>query len=607
MRRKIRVCVIGMILVMGLTACGSNAAGSVTDSGDGTAAMGQTKETTSTVHEPLSICAPGRSVKDFIDVVHQTYPEIVFDVDSYAGQNGTNYMLNQLESDNLPDIYSLSYYAADQYDLSDKLVDLAGYSFTDNYISSRLQEVNEDGSIYLLPSYYSCMGITYNKKILEENGWTLPRSLEELEELAPKVEAAGYRLALNEIGLPGYGFQYLCNILDTGYFSTLSGRKWQQDFLTGKTTLQDNPEMMEAMGLLQRWRDIGMLNGEMQNVDDGTVADEMVKGNTLFLLGNTNSVGERGGNVEDFGLMPYLSEDGSQNVYILQVSRYMGLSKKLEEPGQEQKLEDALHVMEVLSGREGIEALNSNFVTTNLSPLKDAPNVEGNFYNDIQDEINNGYTAPFIYSGWDNVIVPYGNELVSFICGEKELDDVISYIDDNQNLLTDDAVTYTTVTETISTENCAKLTAKAFLEATDASVALISLGGWDPETGSTNGDGVNGKLFPLPVTEQEICMILPTGWHGNIQTVTLTGSRIKELAQTGYNRKDRGYYYPYVLSCKDGVEIQDDVAYTVAICGATEDVREEGNLQDTGVLGMTAVEEYLAQFDTFSAADIDGE
>lgn len=607
----------GMILAVAmvsslLTGCGSSTTDTtennpVTAAESSVAASASTEDgnTAGGVHEPLTICAPGRSVKDFIDVVHEKYPEIVFDVDAYAGANGTGYMLDQLKTDNLPDIYSISYYVADQYDVSDKLIDLAGYSFTDNYVSSRLREVNEGGSIYLLPSYYSCVGITYNKKILADNGWTLPKSLEELEELAPKVEAAGYRLALNEIALPGYGFQYLCNILDTDYLSTMDGRKWQKDFLNGDTTLQDNPEMMKAMEILDRWRDIGMLNGEMENVEDGAVADEMAKGNTLFLLGGTNNVGERGANVEDFGLMPYLSEDGSQNVYILMVSRYMGLSKKLEEPGNEQKLEDALHVMEVLSTREGIEALNSNFVTTNLSPLKDAPNIEGNFYNDILDDINAGYTAPFIYSGWDNVIVPYGNEMVSYICGNAELEDVIAEIDDDQNLLTDEVPAYTTATEIISNEGCAKITGIAFTEASGADMALVSLGGWDPDTGATNGEGVNGKLFAKPVTEQEICTFVPTGWHGTIHTLTLSGKRIKELAATGYDRKDRGYYFPYLLVCRDDLEIEDDTVYTVAFCGATEAVREEGMEQDTGVVGIEAVEDYLSKFDTLTEADID--
>ncbi len=61
-------------------------------------------------------------------------------------------------------------------DMSDQLIDLAGYDFTDNYIESRLQEVTDNGAIYLLPSVYNCYGITYNKTLLQQNGWTVPTS-----------------------------------------------------------------------------------------------------------------------------------------------------------------------------------------------------------------------------------------------------------------------------------------------------------------------------------------------------------------------------------------------------------------------------------------------
>ena len=40
-----------------------------------------------------------------------------------------------------------------------------------------------------------------------------------------------------------------------------------------------------------------------------------------------NGIGETDDTKDRFGLMPYLSEDGSQNVYILNVTRYHGLSK----------------------------------------------------------------------------------------------------------------------------------------------------------------------------------------------------------------------------------------------------------------------------------------
>ena len=43
--------------------------------------------------------------------------------------------------------------------------------------------------------------------------------------------------------------------------------------------------------------------------------------------------------------MPYLSEDGSKNVYITNNTRLYGLNKDLEQEGNEQKLEDAMHVL----------------------------------------------------------------------------------------------------------------------------------------------------------------------------------------------------------------------------------------------------------------------
>jgi raffinose/stachyose/melibiose transport system substrate-binding protein len=53
-----------------------------------------------------------------------------------------------------------------------------------------------------------------------------------------------------------------------------------------------------------------------------------MEGNTLFLLGSKKGIGETDDTGDKFGLMPYLSEDGSQNVYILNMERFYGLSKR---------------------------------------------------------------------------------------------------------------------------------------------------------------------------------------------------------------------------------------------------------------------------------------
>lgn len=197
--------------------------------------------------------------------------------------------------------------------------------------------------------------------------------------------------------------------------------------------------------------------------------------------------------------------------------------------------------------------------------------------------------------------------MIDYVKGNATLDDVIRCFDENQYRITEDKpVSYTTATETIGTEDCARAVGIAFAQATGSEAALISVNKWinDADVYTMNNKGVSGALFPLPVGDQEITSILPTGWNRNIETVTLTGKRIKELAETGFNLKDEGHFYPYVLVTKGGKTLDDDTTYTIPICGVTEEVGQEGSLTDTGILGLDAAKAYFGQFETFSAKDI---
>ncbi len=556
-------------------------------------------------HEAIVIQSPYRSLSTFIDLVHEKYPEINFEVIPYNGQNYTAYVKAQLESGDMPDIYCTTYYQPGYEDISDRLLDLSGYDFTDNYAEARLKDVSDDGAIYLLPTYYDCLGITYNKTLLKKHGWTLPKSFQELEELAVQVKEAGCNLALNELQFPGYGFQYLCNILDAGFLNTLEGRQWQKDFLDGKTTLADSPKMLEALSALDKWRNLGMLNNNGYENSDADTKGLMAEGNTLFLLGSINNF-TTDETTDEFGLMPFLSEDGTHNAFVLNVSRYIGLNKNLEKKENEQKLQDALHVLEVLSTEEGMRALNSSFANTSLMPLKDYEvNSEG-YYADIEQDLNDGMTAPFIYGGWENLIVPIGNAVISYIKGEATVEDIVHAFDDNRRLLPDGAAkSYAEVTEKLDTDDCAKLVGICFAKASKADLALISKNKWYKLYGEDlNMAGVSGALYPLPLTDERLTSILPTGWNANIKTVTLTGKRVKELVKMGYDQNGNGKTFPYELVTPEGFELKDDQIYTVAVAGVTDEVAEEGNLTDTGILGLDAAHTYLEQFETLSKKDI---
>lgn len=609
MRKKKRMTAMVPLLCFSLLLAGCGAGEKTKNTeNEGSEAAGENmqQEDRASSHEPITLVSQYKNMGAFLDMVKSRYPEINLEIVPYSGANYSSYVEAQLESGEMPDIYCTKVYSPGRMDLNDKLIDLSGYDFLSKYSEARLKEVADDGKIYMIPTYYDCVGITYNKTLLEKNGWTLPESFQELRELAPKVEAAGCQLAVDQIQYPGYAFQYMCNILDTDFLNTLDGRNWQKAFLEGKVNISDTPEMMESMKKLEEWRDLGMLSGNGDPLDDEKNRKIMAEGNTLFMLGSANTFSTQETD-DTFGLMPYLSEDGTQNVYILSVSRYIGLNKKLEEKGKEQKLEDALHVMEVLSTVEGMQAFNSYYSTASLLPLKDFQPDENSKYAEIQEELENGFTAPFIYSGWENVLVSYGDAMQSYIKGESNLDELVKTLDETQSLIWDNSGSvYTTVTEKIDNEDCAKLVGICLAKASGADLALVSTNKWYElaEDEDLNQEGVSGELYPVPVTDLVITSILPTGWQGTIQNATLTGKRIKELEEKGYDRNGSGDTFPYVLAAPEDLKIDDDTVYTVTLCGATEEVAEEGKLTDTGISGLKAAEAYFSQYETFSAEDI---
>ena len=586
------------VLGSSLTACGgSNASGSTSSSSNSGAE-----------HPLITMNAPYRNMSLFYKLVHEKYPDINLEIIPYNGQNTSAYMKDMRLAGQVPDIYFVTYYVPGRYDDEDTFLDVAAYEFTDAFAQSRLREVTLNGGIYMLPLAYNPLGITYNKTLLDKNGWTLPTNLDELEELKEKVEATGCVFSRCQLEFPGYGFQYLGNIANTGFLSTVAGLQWQDDFLNGKANVSDTPEMVETLQLLNRWRDMGMLNGEGTPMDDAATKEFVAEGNTLFLVGNSNDLLTQIDTTDTFRLMPYLSADGKQNVFMLNVSRYVGLNKSLGEAGNEQKLEDALHIMEVLSTAEGIESLDPTQSKSRMLPLKNWKPSEESYYADVIDELNSGHTANYVYSGWENIVVVLGNKMIDFVCGNATLEEVIECFDENQSMITENELPiYTTVTENIGTEDCAKLVGIGLAQALDADAALISYNIWNynPDDMYMNRFGVSGCLFPLPVTDEEIVSILPTGWRNNINTLTLTGARIKELAQTGFDYYGNGSPFPYVLVTKGGMELDDNTAYTIPICGATDEVAAEGGeLQDSGVMGLEAMRTYLSQFETLTAKDI---
>ncbi len=544
-------------------------------------------------HEPITILYSS-DIDLLKELVAEKYPEIQLELIPYNGKNWSRFTCDQMITGDMPDIYNTSLaWLNYPEEMKANLLELSSYAFTDNYDPTLLSQQELDGGIYLLPSKYSVYSCAYNKTLFEKHGWKVPESFEELKALAPEIEKAGVRLSVTNSFNTGQGFQYVCNLADTIDLTSIKGVQWQKDFLSGKADAQKG--FGEAMDYLQEWVDLGFLQGS--NTLDGKTSFEVFsEGNTAFAVGGVDHwTQNEDGSGDVYAPMPYLSRDGSKNMYITMQSKNFGINKKLSEKGNEQKLEDALHVLELLSTIDGQNSFyNSN--TTYISSLREWEIDPKSPYADCIDDMRNGHTAPLLYTGWEPILPRIGEDILDYLNGEFTKEQVIENMDTLRNdWLSQGEVVYSEVDRKYDQKETAQLVGKIFGEAVNADCALVSLNVAVDNCAIQNGDGINGYIMPLPLTDERIVSIIPTGWNGNIKTVTLNGQQIKEFAEKGYTIEKNGKSatFPYELFVKGGKELSDDEKYTVMVCGADEELCTAGNIQDSGIQGLGAFKDFF--------------
>lgn len=551
-------------------------------------------------HEPLTILTARKDYTQFEKAFKEAYPEVNLQFISYSGKNATSYLNRILEAGQAPDIYTAN--ILPDKELQEKyLIDLSGYDFSSKYAVSRLNECNIDGSIYMLPCNYSIYGIYYNKTLFEKHGWKVPSSFRELEELAPKIKAANAELSATSLELTGNGFQFLFNLGNTVFLRTPEGLEWIDSFLSGNVTADE--AWKDTIEYMQKWIDLGMINGKWFEKTANEAKSDFLNGNTAFFIygGTFRFSQNRDGSGDRYGIMPWLSEDGSNNRYITKTACYYGLNANLEKPENKQKLQDALKFMEFISTEEGQRLLPGN--KSQLLTLEEGDNAAAEEYKEIVKMLDAGFSAPLAYAGWEDLIVPVGSECLKWYAGKSTGENVIAVMnralrDSIENGT--DSCAY--VSEDLTMEETARLVGNAFAKAAGADCSLISLGAY--HDGKENEYGVNGCLWKGHVNDEIISTVNPLGWVDTIKTFVLTGREIKQLSVTGFDLFGDGNTFPYVLTVNGNANLDDAREYTVVICGYTDGIKDKGNMQDSKIIGMDAMRSYLTELGSVSKSNI---
>lgn len=506
----------------------------------------------------------GRHEK-FLTLLEETYPDMELEFLSYTGGNMTGYSWAQMRADDISDIFITSQ-ILDEELAKERLADLSGYSFINDFSTAVLDQVSIDGGVYLLPTSNAMYGIYYNKTLMEEHGWELPRDFAELEALCGEIREAGLIPGVVGTQLTGGPFSTVFNLAKTSWFTTPEGVNWEKDFLAGEATAEGMWE--GTMEYVQRYIDIGMFHTDPEDRNNpDLILDYLGNRKAVFCttvqLVNITEFPDTG---DKLGMMPFLSEDGSKNIYMYSPAYYFGISKRLTLPGNEKKLENAVKLLSLLFSPEGQATFVSQETPCVMSVLDRADVPEDSLIYDAQQALRQGRAFKMTYAHWEHVLADMGQAYKEWFRGENGMDGskCIARMDALQKnwLANADQAYFCRSTADFTLEQTGRLVGKALGSAAGTDAAMVPLG-LVQEDGSELRSGITGKLYEGQI-DTDVAATICTGVDGPYAVMSMTGAQAKEMAQAGFDPGGSGNPFPYLLVIRGDRELEDDATYKIA-------------------------------------------
>lgn len=549
------------------------------------------------------ICSAWSGYERFFALAGETYPEIPIERSPYEGGNRTGYSWVQMRADDIPDIFVTSQ-ILDETLAKERLADLSGYDFINRFTTSVLDQVAVDGGIYLLPVNYGMYGIFYNQTLMEEHGWQVPRNFAELEALCGEIREAGLIPGVLGTQLTGNAFSTVFNLAKTDWLTTPEGVTWESRFLSGEA---DAAGMWEGtMDYVQRYMDLGMFTTDPEDRNNPDVfLDYLGNRKAVFCTAvMTLSITEIPETGDKIGMMPFISEDGSKNIYMYNPTSYIGISRRLTEPGNEEKLQQAVQLLSLLYSPEGQETFLTEETPCVLSVLEsDVLSPDALVY-DAQRAMREGRAFPMTYAGWEGILPDVGQAFKDWFRGEGTMDGpaCIERMDVLQRnyLSLAGTMDFCRAESDFTLKETGALLGKALGQAADADAVLVPVGTFYQE-GAALRACVTGRLYQGGINTEIISTILPA-YSGQYAAAEATGAEIKALAQAGFDAAGDGKGFPYVLVTRGNRELEDDAVYRVALLvgGYTEETAERLHIDAVECQLQAALRTYLTEQGTVS-------
>ena len=219
------------------------------------------------------------------------------------------------------------------------------YGWEDKLLPWSYQAGVFNGEFYSAPKTFESMIMLYNKTLFEENGWSVPTTLSEYEDVASKIKAAG----MNVFAYGSTGWQPTHEHLVGMYLNSYAGPDNVYKALIGEKDWTD-PEFTGAVELLRKHMvDDGYWSGSLENYYalgwDDFHAMFASRGAAMMTIGTWTFGATAAGFADssdewDWAPFPVLRDGGADAAYLLALGTTMSINASSGDPDAAAKVLD---------------------------------------------------------------------------------------------------------------------------------------------------------------------------------------------------------------------------------------------------------------------------
>lgn len=464
----------------------------------------------------------------FISLVESTYGDIDIDYELSTIGRFNSDGERRLRADHGMDIVFTS---LPDGTVRDYAMDLSSYEFSTRYQAATMDPVKRDGQTIYLPMPSSYYGFVVNKTLIDEMGQPLPTTQQEFLDLLRLAKERGVGTGVDGCvfgtnNVDGFATgNLLAGTVVPDFLGTLEGEKWLSDFTAHKATFAG--AMDHSLDFFSTLAEDGLMDlsrmDSSRNVVD--VQTRLSSGEMLVCYGTSlylNKIRSLTDQYE-FTMLPFFSSEGNPAWVTACPSSYVALNKALEEPGNEQKKDACLRILDLLSTPEGQVAILKDTQTDSSFLNEDVPSVQ---------ESGTGL-EPYVEAGYvyqsnrlpSNELWLLGTNAVKVATDEMTVEEAMAAIDSlHENGPAQSAADRTLVggvAEDLLFEDyntrkgetaLGNLVADSVAELSGAPIALV------------NGGGIRASLYAGDVYASDLHAVVP--YANTIVTLELSGETL---------------------------------------------------------------------------------